>query len=63
MRVENQTKIRVWEDSSLCPETSAKNTVQEFHLSVQIRSHLDSMEYKFGSKNIQYFYTHAYFSW
>ncbi len=30
MRVENQTKN--WEDSSLCPETSNKNAVQEFHL-------------------------------
>jgi hypothetical protein len=30
MRVENQTKTRFWEDSSLCPETS--NAVQEFHL-------------------------------
>ncbi len=29
MRVEKQTKTRVWEDSSLCPETSAKNAVQE----------------------------------
>jgi hypothetical protein len=24
MRIENQTKTRVWEDSSLCPETSTK---------------------------------------
>ncbi len=32
MRVENQTKTRVWEDSSLCLETSSKNVVQEFHL-------------------------------
>ncbi len=31
-RVENQTKTRVWEVSSLCPETSTKNAVQEFHL-------------------------------
>ncbi len=30
--VENQTKPRVWEDSSLCPEISTKNAVQEFHL-------------------------------
>ncbi len=30
MRVENQTKTWVWEDSSLCPETSTKNAVQEF---------------------------------
>ncbi len=33
MRVENQTKTRVWELSGLCPETSTKkNVVQEFHL-------------------------------
>ncbi len=32
MRVENQTKTRVWEDMSWCPETSTKNAVQEFHL-------------------------------
>jgi hypothetical protein len=32
MRVENRTKIWVWQDSSLCPETSTKNAVQEFHL-------------------------------
>jgi hypothetical protein len=32
MRVENQTKTGVLEDSSLCPETSTKNAVQEFHL-------------------------------
>ncbi len=25
-------KIRVWEDSSLCPETSTKNADQETHL-------------------------------
>ncbi len=31
-RVESQTKTRVREDSSLCPETSTKNGVQEFHL-------------------------------
>ncbi len=30
-RVEHQTKTRVWEDSSLCSETSIKTTVQEFH--------------------------------
>ncbi len=30
-RIENQTKTRVWEYSSLCPETSTK-TAQEFHL-------------------------------
>ncbi len=30
--IENQTKIRVWEDSSLCPETWTKAAVQEFHL-------------------------------
>ncbi len=33
MRVENQTKTLVWEDSILCPENSTKNDVQEFHLS------------------------------
>jgi hypothetical protein len=32
MRVENQTKIRAWEDSSLCPETSTKNADQETQL-------------------------------
>jgi hypothetical protein len=32
MRVENQTINRVWEDSSLCQETSTKNAIQEFHL-------------------------------
>ena len=32
MRVENQTKTPVWEASSLCPETSTKHGVQEFHL-------------------------------
>jgi hypothetical protein len=31
MRLENQTETRDWEDSSLCPETSTKNAVQEFH--------------------------------
>jgi hypothetical protein len=30
--VENPDKTRVREDSSLCPETSTKNAVQEFHL-------------------------------
>ncbi len=29
---ENQTKTQVWEDSILCPETSNKIAVQEFHL-------------------------------
>ncbi len=32
MEVENQTKTRVWEDTSLCSETLTKNAVQEFHL-------------------------------
>ncbi len=32
MRIENQTKDWVWVDSSLCPETSTKNAVQESHL-------------------------------
>ncbi len=32
MRVKNKSKTRVWEDSSLCPETSTKNAVQELHL-------------------------------
>jgi hypothetical protein len=32
MRGENQTKARVREDLSLCPETSTKYAVQEFHL-------------------------------
>jgi hypothetical protein len=31
IRVENHTKTRVWEDSSLCQETSTKNDIQEFH--------------------------------
>jgi hypothetical protein len=29
----NQTKTRVWGESSLCPETSTKTSVQEYHLS------------------------------
>ncbi len=29
IRVENQTKTRVWEDLSLCPETLTKNAVRE----------------------------------
>jgi len=33
---ENQTKTRVWEDSSLCPEPSTENAVQEFHLWIHI---------------------------
>ena len=32
--IENQAKTRVWEDSSLCPEISTKNAVQEFHLNI-----------------------------
>ncbi len=32
MRVENQTKTRVWEGSSLWPETSTKYAIQELHL-------------------------------
>jgi hypothetical protein len=32
MSLEYQAKTWVWEDSSLCPETSTKNAVQEFHL-------------------------------
>jgi len=32
MMVENQTKTRVWDDSSLFPENSTNNGVQEFHL-------------------------------
>ncbi len=27
-------KNRVWEDSSLCSQTSIKNAVQEFHLCI-----------------------------
>ncbi len=34
MRVKNRTKSRVWQDSSLCQETSTKNSVQEFHLCI-----------------------------
>jgi hypothetical protein len=30
LMVESQTKNRVGEDSSFCPETSTKNAVQEF---------------------------------
>ncbi len=40
-RVENQTNTRVWEDSSLCPETFPKNAVQEFHL----WTHLEKMDH------------------
>ena len=32
MRVENETKTQVWEDSSSCPETWTKNADQEFSL-------------------------------
>ncbi len=32
MRVETLIKTLVWDDSSLCPETSTKNAVQEFDL-------------------------------
>ncbi len=32
LRLENRAKTWVWEDSSLCPETSTKNAVQEFRL-------------------------------
>jgi hypothetical protein len=32
MWLENQTKSRVCEVSSLCPETLIKNSAQEFHL-------------------------------
>ena len=38
MKVENQTKTRVWEDSSLCPETLTKNVDQEFHLGLAYAS-------------------------
>jgi hypothetical protein len=34
--LENQTKTRVLEDSTLCPETSNKNAVQEFNLRKKI---------------------------
>ncbi len=40
MRVENQTKTRVWEDSSLCTENSTKNAVQEFHLRILMTKNL-----------------------
>jgi hypothetical protein len=36
IRAENQTKTRVKEDSSLCPETSTKNAVQGFHLWIRV---------------------------
>ncbi len=45
MRVENQTKTRVWEDSSLCPETSTKNAVQEFHLGVKVEIKPSSQQF------------------
>ncbi len=32
MSIENQTKIRVWKDSSFCPEPRLKIIAQEFHL-------------------------------
>ncbi len=32
IRVENQIKTRFWEDSNLCPETTARKSVQEIHL-------------------------------
>jgi hypothetical protein len=31
MRVENQTKTRIWKYPSLCQVTSTKTAVQEFH--------------------------------
>ncbi len=34
MRVENQTKTRVWEDSSIYTETLTKITIREFYLSI-----------------------------
>ncbi len=37
MWVVNQTKARVWEDSSLFPEISTKNAVQEFRLWIRMR--------------------------
>jgi hypothetical protein len=45
MRVENQTKTRVGEDSSLCPETSAENAVQEFYLSYGLSNFIDNPTY------------------
>ncbi len=36
MMVENQTKTRIWEDSSLCPEISPKKVIKEFHLWIRI---------------------------
>ncbi len=46
MRVENQTKTQVWEeDSSLCPETLAKNADQEFHLRTEQQKKVDGNAY------------------
>jgi hypothetical protein len=42
IKVENQTKPQVWEDSSLCPETSTKNTFPEFHLWIRMRIRIQS---------------------
>jgi hypothetical protein len=41
MSVENQTKTRVLEDSSLCPETS-NETAQEFHIRKKILANAKS---------------------
>ncbi len=32
IKVENQTKTRAWEGSSLCPETTTNGAAQEFYL-------------------------------
>ena len=32
----NQTKTQIREDNSLCPETSTKNALQEFHLWISV---------------------------
>ncbi len=45
MRLENQTKTRVWEDSSICSETLTKNAVQEFHLNTQPPTGLSHGDY------------------
>jgi hypothetical protein len=43
MRVENQLRTRVLEDSRLCPESSTKYAVQEFHLRLTFVHPVDSL--------------------
>ncbi len=60
MRVENQTNTGVWEDSSLCPETSTKNAVQECRLSSVPSSFLFGRPYPVPGKHtyLQIFTVH-----